>query len=196
MLLESGAARAKRPSFRRYLPLLAARAYANFPLDQPISTGMAFSGRTTMPDGVEGEAGCIWDDRCNSAMRLLAASRASARTSGLSLASRRACASVNFPRKAASTNPFAAGVFAVPGRMRHCIPAHGRGRTFPILTFPGSALHCRRLICYNHSIRLFAEILDGLDWSSWKRHYVLVAGQPPIHPRIMIGSWLERFSTA
>ena len=48
----------------------------------------------------------------------------------------------------------------------------------------------------NHSIRLFAEILDELDWSSWRRPYALVAGQPPIHPRIMIGSWLERFSTA
>jgi len=36
----------------------------------------------------------------------------------------------------------------------------------------------------NHSVRLFAEILDGLDWSSWERHYVLVAGQPPIHPKI------------
>ena len=37
----------------------------------------------------------------------------------------------------------------------------------------------------NHSVRLFAEILDGLDWSSWERHYVLVAGQPPIHPKVM-----------
>ena len=39
----------------------------------------------------------------------------------------------------------------------------------------------------NHSVRLFAEILEALDWSSWERHYVLVAGQPPIHPRIMAG---------
>ena len=81
-------------------------------------------------------------------MRWLAARRASARTSGFSLASRRACASVNFPRKAASTNPFVAGVFAVPGRMHHCIPAHERAHKSPILTFLGSALHCRRLICY------------------------------------------------
>ncbi len=40
----------------------------------------------------------------------------------------------------------------------------------------------------NHSIRLFADILDQLDWSSWEQHYVLVAGQPPIHPRIMAGA--------
>jgi len=39
----------------------------------------------------------------------------------------------------------------------------------------------------NHTVRLFAEILDGLDWSSWERHYVLVAGQPPIHPKVMAG---------
>ena len=42
----------------------------------------------------------------------------------------------------------------------------------------------------NHSVRLFAEILDQLDWSGWERHYVLVAGQPPIHPRIMAGAIL------
>ncbi len=39
----------------------------------------------------------------------------------------------------------------------------------------------------NHTVRLFAEILDGLDWSSWEQHYVLVAGQPPIHPKVMAG---------
>jgi len=42
----------------------------------------------------------------------------------------------------------------------------------------------------NHSVRLFAEILDGLDWSNWERHYILVAGQPPIHPKIMAGAIL------
>jgi len=42
----------------------------------------------------------------------------------------------------------------------------------------------------DHSVRLFAEILDQLDWSSWERHYVLVAGQPPIHPKIMAGAIL------
>lgn len=42
----------------------------------------------------------------------------------------------------------------------------------------------------NHTIRLFAEILDGLDWSNWERYYVLVAGQPPIHPKVMAGAIL------
>ena len=42
----------------------------------------------------------------------------------------------------------------------------------------------------NHSVRLFAEILDGLDWSSWEQQYVLVAGQPPVHPKIMAGAIL------
>ncbi len=42
----------------------------------------------------------------------------------------------------------------------------------------------------NHTSRLFAEILDGLDWSSWEQHYVLVAGQPPIHPKVMAGAIL------
>ena len=40
----------------------------------------------------------------------------------------------------------------------------------------------------NHTVRLFAEILDGINWASWEQHYVLVAGQPPIHPRIMAGA--------
>jgi len=39
----------------------------------------------------------------------------------------------------------------------------------------------------DHSVRLFAEILDGLNWQEWECRYVLVAGQPPIHPRIMAG---------
>jgi len=42
----------------------------------------------------------------------------------------------------------------------------------------------------DHSVRLMAEILDELDWSRWERRYVLVAGQPPIHPRIMAGAIL------
>jgi transposase len=45
-------------------------------------------------------------------------------------------------------------------------------------------------IAQNHPVRLFAEILDGLDWSSWERHYCLVAGQPPIHPKVMAGAIL------
>jgi len=42
----------------------------------------------------------------------------------------------------------------------------------------------------DHSVRLLWEILNGLDWSGWERHYVLVAGQPPIHPRVMAGAIL------
>ncbi len=42
----------------------------------------------------------------------------------------------------------------------------------------------------DHSVRLFAEILDQLDWSSWERRYVLVVGQPPIHPKVMAGAIL------
>ena len=40
----------------------------------------------------------------------------------------------------------------------------------------------------NHTVRLLAEVLVGFDWSSWERHYVLVSGQPPIHPKIMAGA--------
>jgi len=42
----------------------------------------------------------------------------------------------------------------------------------------------------DHSVRLMAEILDELDWSAWEQRYVLVAGQPPIHPPIMAGAIL------
>ena len=42
----------------------------------------------------------------------------------------------------------------------------------------------------DHSVRLMAEILDELNWSSWERGYVLVAGQPPIHPKIVAGAVL------
>lgn len=45
-----------------------------------------------------------------------------------------------------------------------------------------------------HTVRLFGEILDSVDWSSWEQHYVLVAGQPPIHPKIMAGAILYGLS--
>ncbi len=41
------------------------------------------------------------------------------------------------------------------------------------------------LIPENHSARLFAEILDFVDWSAWLRHYSLIEGRPPIHPRVI-----------
>ena len=33
----------------------------------------------------------------------------------------------------------------------------------------------------DHPVRLFDEILSALDWWNWECHYVLLAGQPPIH---------------
>jgi len=42
----------------------------------------------------------------------------------------------------------------------------------------------------DHSVRLLAEILDLQDWTEWERHYVLVEGQPPIHPKIVAGALL------
>lgn len=36
-----------------------------------------------------------------------------------------------------------------------------------------------------HPVRLFDEIVDGLDFSDWESMYVRVAGQPPIHPRTL-----------
>lgn len=46
MLLKSGDSRAKKPSLRKHSPLLAARAYANSPLDVPAYVRMKFSGTT------------------------------------------------------------------------------------------------------------------------------------------------------
>jgi len=37
----------------------------------------------------------------------------------------------------------------------------------------------------DHPVRLFDEILRGVDFSEWECMYVRVAGQPPIHPRLM-----------
>lgn len=42
----------------------------------------------------------------------------------------------------------------------------------------------------DHTVRLLAEILDIHDWAEWERHYVLVEGQPPIHPKIVAGALL------
>jgi transposase len=39
----------------------------------------------------------------------------------------------------------------------------------------------------DHPVRLFDEVLTGLDFREWEQHYVLVEGQPPIHPRVMAG---------
>ncbi len=38
------------------------------------------------------------------------------------------------------------------------------------------------VIASDHPVRLLDDILDRVDWSSWEEAYVLVRGQPPIHP--------------
>jgi len=43
------------------------------------------------------------------------------------------------------------------------------------------------MVPQDHPARLFDEILCQMDWSAWECHYVLVAGRPPIHPRVMAG---------
>ncbi len=42
----------------------------------------------------------------------------------------------------------------------------------------------------DHSVRLLVEILDSVSWAEWERHYCLVEGQPPIHPKIVAGALL------
>jgi transposase len=42
-------------------------------------------------------------------------------------------------------------------------------------------------IAQDHPIRLFDEVLSGLDWSEWESHYFGCVGQPPIQPKIIAG---------
>jgi transposase len=42
----------------------------------------------------------------------------------------------------------------------------------------------------DHPVRLFAEVLDGYDWSKWESRYDGRVGQPPIHPRILASLWI------
>ena len=37
----------------------------------------------------------------------------------------------------------------------------------------------------DHPVRLLDDILRRIDWSAWEAKYVLVRGQPPIHPRVI-----------
>jgi len=37
----------------------------------------------------------------------------------------------------------------------------------------------------DHPVRLFDEVVNRLDFSDWESMYVRVAGQPPIHPRLL-----------
>jgi hypothetical protein len=45
-------------------------------------------------------------------------------------------------------------------------------------------------IAADPSVRRMAEILDELNGSNGEQGYVLVAGQPPIHPKIVAGAVL------
>ena len=49
-------------------------------------------------------------------------------------------------------------------------------------------------IADDHSVRLFGETLQTLDFTEWERMYVRVAGQPPIHPRSLAGCILYGLS--
>ncbi|MFC1854144.1 IS1182 family transposase [candidate division CSSED10-310 bacterium] len=42
----------------------------------------------------------------------------------------------------------------------------------------------------NHPVRLFDELLRQQDWSQWELQYCRFRGQPPIHPRIIVGAIL------
>jgi transposase len=46
----------------------------------------------------------------------------------------------------------------------------------------------------DHSVRVVAEILNGLDFSAWEQEYDGMIGQPPIHPRMMAGALLYGMS--
>jgi transposase len=49
-------------------------------------------------------------------------------------------------------------------------------------------------IAADHPVRLFHEVLAGLDFSPWEAEYERVEGQPPIHPRVMAGMILYGMS--
>lgn len=38
----------------------------------------------------------------------------------------------------------------------------------------------------DHPVRLLGEILNQLSWSAWESNYHLGAGQPPIHPKVIV----------
>lgn len=51
------------------------------------------------------------------------------------------------------------------------------------------------IIASDHPVRLLDDILDRLDWKAWASAYVLVRGQPPIHPRVVAGVILYGITT-
>ena len=46
------------------------------------------------------------------------------------------------------------------------------------------------IIAEDHPVRLLDDILEKLDWKAWTDPYVLVRGQPPIHPRVLVAAIL------
>jgi transposase len=46
------------------------------------------------------------------------------------------------------------------------------------------------IIPQDHSVRLLDDILEKLDWKVWTDRYILVRGQPPIHPRVLVAAIL------
>jgi len=46
------------------------------------------------------------------------------------------------------------------------------------------------IIGTDHPVRLLDDILERLDWKAWEDAYVLMRGQPPIHPRVMVSAIL------
>jgi len=46
----------------------------------------------------------------------------------------------------------------------------------------------RASLAVDHPVHLTDEILRKYGWSAWEREYVLVEGQPPIHPRHLAGA--------
>lgn len=46
------------------------------------------------------------------------------------------------------------------------------------------------IIPKDHPVRLLDDILEKLDWKAWTDSYVLVRGQPPIHPRVLVAAIL------
>lgn len=46
----------------------------------------------------------------------------------------------------------------------------------------------RGSLAEDHPVHLVDEVLERYDWAPWERQYVLVEGQPPIHPRFLAGA--------
>lgn len=44
-----------------------------------------------------------------------------------------------------------------------------------------------QIIGPKHVVRLFDDILHRIDWAPWVQQYDLTRGQPPIHPRVLVG---------